>query len=82
MKFKDWLEEEMTTATVGETDADAVTSNKLLRVNLSDSNIKSIVNKLKKKKGVKVTVEDGVATIDIPYEAPKSVMKQLSSYTV
>jgi len=83
MRFRKWLEEEgITTASVGELDADAVTSNKLLRVELRDNKIKKIVNMLKSRKNVKVTIEDGIATIDMPYDVPKDVMSKLSPYTV
>jgi len=81
MRFKQYIQEEITTATVDNLDADSVTSNKLLRVQLKDDKIKSLINKLKEK-GVDIDVKDNIATIDIPYHVDKSIMKQLSKYTI
>lgn len=82
MKFRDWINEEITTSTVGNLGADSVTSNKKVTINIKDDNIKKLLKDLKKK-GVKQKKEkDGTVTLDLPYETPKSVMKQLSKYSV
>jgi hypothetical protein len=54
----------------------------LIRVELKDKKIKKIVNMLKSRKNVKVTIEDDIATIDMPYDVPKDIMNKLSSYTI
>ncbi len=86
MRLRKYIEEETITTDV-EVGADAATSNKLIKVELRDEKIKSLVNKLKKKKDITVTIEPtrgkyANAIIDMPFHAPKSVMNQLSSYTV
>lgn len=81
MRLKKYIQEETVTTDV-EVGADAATSNKLIKIELRDDKIKSLVDKLKKKKDITVTIENGMATIDMPFHAPKSVMDQLSSYTV
>jgi len=82
MKFRDWINEETTTGTTGSLGADSVTSNKKVTINIKDDNIKKLLKDLKKK-GVKQKKEkDGTVTLDLPYETPKSVMKQLSKYSV
>lgn len=82
MKFRDWINEEITTSTVGNLDADSAISNKMVRINPKDSYVKKLMKDLKKK-GVKQKKEkDGTITLDLPYETPKSVMKQLSKYSI
>lgn len=82
MRFKQYIEEEISTATVGNLDADSVTSNKLLRVELKDNNIKKLVKFLQNRKNIKIDIKDNIATLDIPYEVDKSLMKKLSGYTI
>jgi hypothetical protein len=81
MRLQKYLQEETITTDV-EVGADSVTSNKLLRVELKDSKIKSFVEKLKKKKDITVTIQDNIATVDMPFHAPKQTMEFLSKYTV
>jgi hypothetical protein len=54
----------------------------MVRINPKDSYVKKLMKDLKKK-GVKQKKEkDGTVTLDLPYETPKSVMKQLSKYSI
>lgn len=83
MKLQTYLlTEELTTSTVGNMDADSVTSNKKLRLKMKDRKITQLVDYLKKRKNTNVSIKGDVATIDLPYAAPKELMKQLSNYVV
>ncbi|MFW6377303.1 MAG: hypothetical protein ACOCZ5_01530 [bacterium] len=54
----------------------------MVRIDPKDNHIKKLMKDLKKK-GVKQKKEkDGTVTLDLPYETPKSVMKQLSKYSM
>lgn len=80
MRFRDWLKETTTTTKAGGTGVDSATSNKLLRVEVSDDTISNIVSRLDKyRKGKK---KKNVVTLDLPKNVDKETMKVLSKYTV
>lgn len=80
--FNKFLSEEITTPTVGNLDADSVTSNKKLKLKLSDDKIKKLVKYIQTKNDTKVNINNGIADIDFNYEIPKKLMKALSLYTL
>ena len=83
MRFREYVNETTTTtSTRSATGPDAVTSNKLIRVELTDDNIKQIVSELEGMEGISVETENGISTINMPYSVPKKLMKKLSGYVV
>lgn len=81
MRLKKWLEEEITTSTVGNLDTDSASSNKMVRVKSTDE-VNKLIKDLKKR-GAKVKKEkDGSVTLDLPYETPKHIMKRLSKFSI
>lgn len=79
MRFRDWINETTTTSSAGGTGADSVTSNKLLRVRVSDDTISNVVSRLDKYKKNK---KKDIVTLDLPSNIDKKTMKILSKYTV
>lgn len=79
MKFKDWIQETTITTRVSTWEADSVSSNKLLRIKISDDIISDLINKLD---NYKVEKRGDVVTLDLPYDIDKKTMNILSKYTI
>lgn len=81
MRFIQWLQEQTTTAKGGGAlGADAVTSNKMLTVRLSDDRIKKAIKELKSRNNVEVDSDGTTAKLELPYDVPKKLMNILKKY--
>ena len=82
MKLQQYLlSEELTTTKVGGLGADSVTSNSF-KLKMMDRKITQLVDFIKKKKNTKVTMKNGIATVDLGHKIPSELKKKLKQYMV